>query len=505
LLLIGCINYINFQTARAALRAHEIGIRKTLGASRGVLMRQMLTEATMISGFALLLALCLVELSLPMFRTLFGVRLSLSHVIHTAPAHFVGGIVALWSAMIMLCGLYPAFFFSSFSPATILRSFAVHTKQSGAFRKILVVVQFTAAVVLIVVVLVMTQQLRYIKAKNLGFDKENIVMLELQNEALGKNIEPLKSALQQVPGVVSLSGCGSKLAGDVMSFVRVPEKGKTSRLEYAQNVDTDYARTMGLTLVSGKWFSNNPAENIWKYIVNEAEFERLKRSPKDSSRLESDVLGVVKNFHFSSLKDPIEPIVLNTPYYKNDSGVIEQHARFTHIAVRLQKGNHVATIAAMEAAWKKVAVNEPFDVSFLDDDLQAMYVSETRMANVVNVFGGIALLVSCLGLLGLTAFTVERRTKEIGIRKVLGASVASIIALLSTDFLKLVLAAIVIATPLAYWAAGKWLQDFAYRVELSWWVFAGAGVLAVAIAFATVAAQAWRAARANPVDALRSE
>ncbi len=486
------------------MRAHEIGVRKTLGAGRSVIVWQMLLETALISTAALLLALCMVELSLPLFYKFLGVHLSMSYVLQSSPLQLFGGVFALWIVMILLCGVYPAYFLSGFAPATILRAFTVQGKQSGTLRKILVVTQFSVTVMLIIGVLIMTQQMKFIQAKNLGFDKENIVMLEIRNRELGKNINTLKSSLQQAPGVLAVSGCGNKLAGDVDGFMVIPEKGKTSRMQYMQRVDADYARTMGLTLVSGRWFSHNPLENIDKIIVNEAELQRRNAAPRDTNET-SEIIGVVKNFHFSSLKDRIEPIVLNTPFWKNDSGFVEQYSPYSHLAVRLEKGNVQSTLIALETSWKGVVPNEPFEFSFLDDDLQAMYKNETRMTTLVNIFCGIALLVSSLGLLGLTAFTVERRTKEIGIRKVLGASVASIIGLLTKDFIKLVVLAIILAIPLGYWAAGQWLQDYAYRIELSWWMFALAGVAAVVIAFMTVAGQSWRAARANPVESLRTE
>lgn len=526
MLLVGCINYVNMHTARAGTRSREIGVRKTLGARRSHIIGQFFLETVLFTFASLMLALALVELLLPQFNALLDLRMSLGNVVATSPIFFVGVIAALFCALVLHCGLYPALYLSRFSPIAVLRT---HLPFLGAsspirsifsanlLRKLLVVVQFSVSVVLMIGVIVMAQQLWFIRAKNLGFDKEHLVMVKLRSRTLGKNVQPLQTAFKQVQGVTAVGSCVSKLAHDVSGYY-IPTKSPQDRaaIQWETFVDKGYLAAMGMQLIQGRWITDKPTENIGKIVVNQEAVRRWNlKEPVGTIRNGREIIGVVKDFHFNSVHEPIEPIMFRSVYWDNGVGGIVREVNFQYLAVRLAAGaDYSRTLAEMERVWNRVAgeiakgsANNqfPFEYTFLEDDLNMLYRKEQRILAFVGVFGGLTLIIACLGLLGLTAFTVERRTKEIGIRKVLGATVASIIALLSKDFLKLVFLAILIASPLAYWLAGKWLQDFAYRVELGVGVFAFAAAMALLIALATVVGQSWRAARANPVHSLRSE
>ena len=526
MLLVGCINYVNMHTARASTRAREIGVRKTLGARRSHIIGQFFIETILFTFAALVLALALVELSLPQFNALLGLRLSLVTVAASSPLFFAGVLAALFGALVLLCGLYPALYLSRFSPMTVLRTHLPFLSgaspirsifSASVFRKLLVVAQFSVSIVLMIGIIVMAQQLWFIRAKNLGFDKEHLVMVKLRSNTLGKNAEPLQSAFKQVQGVTAVVSCTSKLSHDVSGYF-LPTKSPQDKMsiQWEMYVDEEYLSAMGLHLTKGRWLTNKPTENIDKIVVNQAFVRRWNlKEPIGSVKAGREIIGVVEDFHFNSVHEPIEPIVFRSAFEENGAGGIVGKIPFQYLAVRLAAGaDYSSTLAEMERVWNRVAVEIdkgsvkgglPFEYTFLEDDLNALYRKEQRMLAFVGVFGGLTLIIACLGLLGLTAFTVERRTKEIGIRKVLGATVANIIALLSKDFLKLVVIAILIASPLAYWLAGKWLQDFAYRVELGVGIFALSASMALLIALGTVTAQSWRAAKANPVHSLRSE
>ncbi|MBD1210925.1 MAG: ABC transporter permease [Ignavibacteria bacterium] len=526
MLFVGCINYINMQTARASTRSREIGVRKTLGARRSHIIGQFFIETILFTFAALVLALALVELSLPQFNALLGLRLSLVMVAASSPYFFVGVIAALFGVLVLLCGLYPALYLSRFSPMTVLRTHLPFLSSSSpirsifsanVFRKLLVMAQFSVSIVLMIGIIVMAQQLWFIRAKNLGFDKEHLVMVKLRSNTVGKNAEPLQSAFKQVRGVAAVGSCTSKLSQDVSGYF-LPTKSPQDKIsiQWEMYIDEEYLAAMGLHLTKGRWITNKPTENIRKIVVNQAFVRRWNlKEPIGTVKAGREIIGVVDDFHFNSVHEPIEPIMFRSAFEENGAGGIVGEIPFQYLAVRLAAGSDYSrTLAEMERVWNGVAAEMdkgsslgglPFEYTFLEDDLNALYRKEQRMLAFVGVFGGLTLLIACLGLLSLTAFTVERRTKEIGIRKVLGATVANIIALLSKDFLKLVVIAILIASPLAYWLAGKWLQDFAYRVELGVGVFAISASMALLIALGTVTAQSWRAAKANPVHSLRSE
>jgi ABC-type antimicrobial peptide transport system permease subunit len=330
-------------------------------------------------------------------------------------------------------------------------------------------------------------------------------VVKLRKPEHGKDFRRLKQVFMQESGVVAASGCSKKIVGDVGSMIPVPAKGeKAAPPTWFLTTDEDYAATMSLQVKEGRWFQANHADGNFVSVVNETYLRSMQQEyGKDTSVIGSKILGVVRDFHFDSMLEPIQPMEVRLPYV--DDSTKKEDIAMNYIMVKLAKGNHEETMKRLEAAWNLAVQNTPFEASFFDDEIQSLYKREQTMTALVGGIGSVIVVVACLGLFGLAAFTAEMRTKEIGIRKVLGASVKSIIALLSRDFLRLVVIAIIIAVPLGYWAMGQWLQGFAYRTELGAGVFFFAGAMAVGIAFMTVAGQAFRAARTNPVQSLRSE
>jgi putative ABC transport system permease protein len=518
-LFIACINYTNLATARFLGRSREVGVRKTLGATRGQVAAQFLSESLVVTLAALLVAIMLAEVAMPLFTTLTGKKLSVFGAgASLNPTTTLLGLVALAGVVSLLAGVYPAFFLSRFRPVTALRGSAMSNASAcGKFslRSTLVVAEFAVSVPMIIATFVVQSQLAFVQSKNLGFNREQVVLVPIQGEDDAKERTAVMNTFKQISGVRGVT-MSSTVPGksDVMvrmpiEFKYLPSGDKDPNIKWLC-VDEHFLPLYGITLKEGRNLNGSESDQREAFLLNEAAVRKLKWENNPLGReigynvgeaasgwhieKHGRVVGVVKDFHVGTLRKEIEPLLIH----------VQSNFMWT-MSVKLTAGNPASTLALLEAAWKRSVPNRPFVYTFLDDDFNAVYQRERRLQSTFAVFAGLAIFVSCLGLLGLAAFAAETRTKEIGIRKVLGASVASIITLLSTDFLKLVGLAIIVATPLAYWAAGKWLQDFAYRVDLSWWVFALAGVLAVVIAFLTVASQAWRAARANPVNALRSE
>jgi putative ABC transport system permease protein len=502
-LFIACINFMNLATARATNRAKEVGIRKTLGSQRSQLVVQFLAESSLMVACALVLAFCLVEIALPAFNELAGKELSRA-VLHTPV--FMGVLALLFASVSVVAGAYPAFVLSSFQPVKVLKGEKSSGSRNSFLRSTLVVVQFTASVALIIGTLVIFNQLRYIQSKSLGFNREQVLVVEDPNTLPDGSVQRFKQELTRLAGVKSATVSGYLPTGGWRnnSILWIGRGNDMSMAVQQWYVDADYIPTMGMTVTQGRGFNASNLADSTTTILNESAATKFfgKENPlgkivqtggSDSTRRLYTVIGVVKDFHYESLRETIQPLAL---FMDKTVGAT---------SIRFDATQAASVLAVVESTWKRLNPNKPFEYRFMDDAFNRIYRTEQRTGTILGVFTALAIGIACLGLFGLAAFTAETRTKEIGIRKVLGASVASIIGLLSKDFLKLVLVAIIVAIPLAYWAMSKWLQDFAYRVELQWWVFALSGVLAVAIAFATVAAQAWRVARANPVNTLRSE
>jgi len=504
MLLIACINFMNLSTAGASKRSREVGIRKVLGSMKLELVRQFLLESVLITAIALLLAVVLMYLMLPVFNSLSGQNLSLSLNDHP---FLIPGLILTMVLTGLLAGSYPAFYLSSFKPVAVLKGKFVSGKGTIGLRSGLVVFQFFISIILIVSTTVVYNQLSYMQNKNLGYNKEQ-VMIVSNTWMLGKNREAFRQQLQRDPRVAGISGSRYLPAGssDNNNFFVSPgltstELTKTLRYE----VDENYIPTLGIQLLNGRNFSKDFGMDSSSVILNEAAANALgwkqetavgqtisrtsKRGEKESYR----VIGVVKDFHFRPFHERISPLVM---VLAPDPG---------NLIVKLKTKDVAGVVATLKKNWNDFGPEDPLTYSFLDERFENSYKTEQRIGMILAIFAGLTIFVACLGLFGLAKFTAEQRTKEIGIRKVLGASVSQVSTMLSKEFVKLVLIACVIAFPLAWWAMNKWLEDFAYRVHISGWVFVVAGVVALLIALLTVCFQAIKAAIANPVKSLRTE
>jgi len=507
-LLIACVNFMNLSTARSARRASEVGVRKSVGASKSALVGQFLGESVLISMSSFVLALGLAWAVLPFFNKLSERQLSLSF---SENPTLYGGFFTLALLTGLVAGIYPAFYLSSFRPVEVLKGKFVNSLSAAFLRKGLVVFQFVISAGLILASLVIVTQMKFLQSKDLGFQKDQQIVLPLLSKAAVAAYQPLKAELQRdsriesvgasqyYPGILNPADMGFRQEGQPM------EQSVITRLNW---VDYDFLQTLGIRPVAGRLFSSAfPADTSRKIILNEIAVKKIGFTSPESAIGQKvmfswqnqdyrfDIVGVVKDFHFESLHEPIDPY----GFQLND------RPQYNYLIARAGAAEMPALLASIENIWKRLVPGEPFEYSFLDEDFQKNYKADRQMASLVGSLTFIAILISCLGLFGLAAFAAERRTKEIGIRKVLGASVAGITGLLAKDFLKLVLLAIVLASPIAYWAMNQWLKDFEYRIDIQWWMFVAAGATAVAIAFLTVSFQSIKAALTNPVKSLRSE
>ena len=507
-LLLACINFMNLSTARSSKRSVEVGIRKVLGAERGALIKQFISESVLMSFIALVLALFITILSLKAFSFMSGAELSFNLSSHwqLLLGFFIVAVITGFIA-----GSYPAFYLSSFRPVKVLKGKISNSLSAVALRKGLVVFQFVISVVLIIASVVISRQMKYMKTKDLGFAKDQQLIIPLRSNNAKNIYTPLKEAVKKNP-LVEQVGATLYYPGIMNpSDMALRKEGKTAndaKLVHTNVIDESLLQTLDIQPVAGRLFSEQfPADTNNRIIINaEAVKEIGFSSPEEAvgSKVFFDwrgesynytIVGVVKNFHFKDLRVPIAPYAFflnKRPYYN-------------YLIVHAKPGNISNLLNQVSKSWSSLNPNEPFEYSFLDDDFQKNYETENRQAAMVAFFTTIAILISCLGLFGLATFSAEQRTKEIGIRKVLGASVTSVVGLLSKDFLKLVLIAFMIAVPAGWYFMNTWLQDFAYRINIGWWVFAIAGLFAVVIAFVTISFQAIKAAVANPVKNLRTE
>ena len=501
-LLIAVINFINLATARASGRAREVGVRKTVGAQRASLVGQFLGEALLMTTLAVVVALLLAESLLPLFNDIAGKSI---HIPYHLPA-FWATLAGLTGVVSLLTGLYPAFFLSSFRPALVLKG-VFDARAGRGFRQSLVVGQFALSIALVIGTVVIYRQLAFMQDTKLGFDKDQLLYVRLKGDLRAKAML-LKNQVAQLPGVARVSVATSNLV-DIQNSGGIEWEGQAPKDEFLitnMNVDADFVQTTGMTLAAGRNFSArmsaDTASKLGAYLINETAAKRMGYTPATAlgKRVkfwgaDGIVVGVLRDFHFRPLRVGIEPFIVR--FRPKDF--------YFNLLVKTRPGNAARTIADITSTYKKLDPDNPISYGFVDQDLDAQYRAEQRVARIIGCFALLTILVSCLGLFGLAAFTAEARTKEIGVRKVLGASVSSIVTLLSKDFLKLVLIAIVIASPIAWWAMNRWLQDFAYKIDIEWWMFALAGLLAVGIALLTVSLQSIKAALMNPVKSLRSE
>ena len=506
-LLLACINFMNLATARSVKRAAEVGMRKVMGAQRGGIIGQFLGESMVLTSLALLVAVVLVVLFLPAFNQLSGKVLEFSDLLQPKIiAAFLG--LALLTGL--LAGSYPAFYLSVFNPLDVIKGKFTNSASATLLRRGLVVFQFVISIGLVVATIVIQNQMKFMREQPLGFTQDQQIVIPLRNEQARKSYTALRSELLQNSQVSGAAGTGyypGILNPSDFGLYRPDQTVNEVAITKSNWVSPDFMELMGFELAAGrllsKEFMGDTASQTM--VVNEATLRKfaIPLGKAVGQKLNYDyegthsveIVGVVKDFHFADLHQVIEPYAF----------FLNAEDRYNYLIVHANTAETSKVLPFIEAKWKMLVPDEPFTYSFLKEDFQKNYDADARTARIVNVFTIISILISCLGLFGLTAFEAQQRVKEIGVRKVLGASVTSIVALLSKDFVKLVLAAIVIATPLTWYLMNEWLQDFAYKIDIEWWVFALAGGVALGIALLTVSFQSIKAALMNPVKSLRSE
>ena len=506
ILLIACINFMNLTTARSANRAREVGIRKVLGTDRRSLMAQFLSESLLMTFLSLLIALFIAYLVLPLFNEVSGKEMT---IVNLFTPIFLPLLLVLPLMVGLLAGSYPAFYLSAFKPIQVLKGKLNLGVKGGGLRSALVVVQFVTSIILIIGTIIIYKQLNYIQNKNLGFAKEQVLIVN-DTYALGDNANAFRNELLQQPGVLNASYSGylpvtsSSRTNNTFSKEAVVDARNGFNME-SWMVDEAYIPTMGMEIKRGRNFSKSFGADSTGVIINETTEKILGYTDPIGKKLYTivdvqtgevkafTIIGVVKNFHFQTLKESIGPLCL-------------LYGQNTWLAsIKVAPANVASVINTAREKWKTMASGAPFSYRFMDDSFDEMHRSEERVGKIALTFSILAIFIACLGLFGLVTFIAEQREKEIGIRKVLGASVQGIVQLLSRDFIKLVIIAFVIAAPAAWYFMNRWLQDFAYRIQISWWVFLLAGFLALLIAMVTLSVQAIKAALANPVKNLRTE
>jgi putative ABC transport system permease protein len=495
-------NFINLCTAQSIRRMKEIGLRKTLGAARGSIIAQMLGESVLTSVLAGLVAVLLLYIALPYFNILTDKHFIIRDLWQNS-AWFTLGVLATG----LLAGLYPALYLSSFRPALAVKGVFDKPGQRSKTQQGLVVAQFAISIVLIVATVVANRQFSFLREARLGYDRESVLILPVSNCGLSKidKFDDFRRQLLQNSSILNVTALEEPLGVRFNTGTYRPEGSTVDRQFGRLFVRDGFLETFGIELVAGRTFSENRLADSSSVIINEAMVHHLGwASPEEALQKplspDSRVVGVTKDFHFASLHTTIEPLVLHVPYDDRQNGFFVQY-----MAVKASAQNLPTVLGFLEKTWAQNVPDRAFEYTFLDEDHARLYQSEARLGEISLIFNVLSVLIACMGLLGLVTYLLGQRTKEIGVRKVLGANVASITALLVKDFLKLVLVAMLIASPIAYYFMERWLSDFAYRIEMQWWMFAAAGALALLIAFLTVGFQSVRAALANPVKALRSE
>jgi putative ABC transport system permease protein len=502
ILLIACINFMNLATARSVKRAKEVGIRKTIGALRWKLSIQFISEAMLITFFAVIIALFFVFAGLPYFNSLTGKQIQFP----LSSLSFWRGIVVLLCVTGFVAGSYPALYLSSLNPVSVLKGSLKFSSNALLFRKALVVFQFVLSIALITGTIVVSQQVHYVQTANLGYDKENLVYIPFQGD-LRSRYEYFKQLLSGIPGIRAVditAQAPSHIGAHVYDLDWSGKNPNTRVVGFHNGIGYSYAQMMGLQLIKGRFFSrafpSDTSQSIPNLIINENLAKILGFNNPIGQHMRyfgttATIIGVVKDFHFKSLHEPIEPLVL---YFG-------ENINHGYTLVKIEAGKTQQVTSDIEKIYKHLEPKYPFLYYFTDEEYQKLYTSEITVSKLSDGFSFFAIFISCLGLLGLTIFTAEQRRKEIGVRKVIGASVGNIVTMLSKDIIKLVVISAMIATPVAWLVANNWLQNFAYRIDISWWMFFLAGVLVLMIALITISWQAIRSAMANPVKSLKME
>ena len=503
IVLIAAINFMNLSTAQASRRAKEVGIKKVAGSTRGMLVAQFLSESFILSLISLIVAVVFIKLSLPFFNNLLGAKLSLSLLSNW----YVIPLLILFSVFVgVLAGSYPAFFLSSFNPYEVLKGSVKNSMQNGRLRRVLVVFQFAVSILLIVGTMIMYRQIKYMLNKDVGFKKEQLIVIN-RAEALGGKIKSFKEIVKNIPGVVNISS-STAIPGRTNNNNGYMMEGRKDEtfLMTTSWVDYDFLATYGMTLASGRTFNESFSSDKEACIVNESAVKDFKitdiektrfMEPRDSGKINYlPVIGVVKNFNYESLRNLIGPYILK---FQNDNML------WGYITVRLSGQNYSKTISSIEEKWKEFVSNNPLQYYFLDADFELMYKQEKQNAQMAVIFSILAIFIAALGLFGLTSFTVEQRTKEIGVRKAMGSSVTGIYIVISREVVILVSISALIAWPLVYFWAGKWLQNFYYKINLGFFTLVIGLAIALGIAVLTISYRILRAARVNPAQSLKYE
>lgn len=504
MILIACINYMNLATARSAGRAKEVGLRKVMGSGRRQLIAQFITESVVVTLIALALSLAVIYLALPGFNTLANKQLPFSYILQPTVFMSLLGIVVVTG---ILGGSYPAFYLSGFSPVSVLKGKLASKGGSALFRKALVITQFGLSIFMLISTLVVYDQLQYLREKDLGFDKENVLRFNVAGQVQQSQMDGLVQELKKIPSVMSVGRANSSPGQGIGKGVFQVEDAEGKMVDRGVDLysaDYDYIETLGMKVVEGRNFSrDNAADTTFAVLVNESMVNRMgwkeplgkKFQIGDGQNFNRNVIGVIKDYNQNSLYDVIEPLMI----------VLDPNPG--NIFVRLAPGDLNASVASLEKEWKRHFPNQPFEFAFLDADLDSQYQADKKRSQIFTAFSGLTLVIACLGLLGLAAYTTEQRTKEIGIRKVIGASVKGLVMLVSKEFFILVTAGMILAFPAAWFFTDRWLENFAYRIQLTdeWVTFVTSAVLALVITMLTVGYHVIRAAIANPVNALRDE
>jgi putative ABC transport system permease protein len=498
-LLIACINFMNLSTARSAKRAREVGLRKVVGAVKRQLIGQFYGESILLASIALVFAVVLVILVLPEFSAFIEKDFSLESLFQ---AKFIIGMLGVTLITGMIAGSYPALFLSAVRPVQVLKGSLVSGSKGALFRKILVVLQFTLSIMLIIGTMVIYNQVNFMRSKELGYDKEHLLYIPLRGDTRN-NFDLLKQELVKDPKVLNVTGTGhppAQIGSNTSGFDWPGKDPNYSILVSVNAVGYDYPETMKIEMVEGRSFSRQfTSDTADAFLVNEEMVRIMGMESAENQRLsygddDGKIIGVMKNYHFQAVDRKIEPLAL---YLSPE--------QLNFMVIRLQAGDIPAAIEYVKTSWEQIIPAYPFDYEFVDQDIDRMYQGWESIGNLLKYFTILAILIASMGLFGLASFTAEQRTKEIGIRKVLGASVGNLVLLISREFTKWVLLANLIAWPISYYFMNNWLQEFDYRISLTWWIFVSTGVLALLIALLTVGYQSVRAALADPVKALKYE
>jgi putative ABC transport system permease protein len=502
IVVIAAINFMNLATAQASRRAKEVGIKKIGGSTRGMLITQFLSESLMLSFFSLILALLFIKLSLPYFNNLLNTRLTLDLL----AAWYTIPVLLLFTIIVgIMAGTYPAFFLSSFNPYEVLKGTVKNSTGNGRLRRILVVFQFSVSILLIVGTMIMNKQIKFMLNKDVGFNKEQLIVIE-RAHVLGNKIKSFKENVKRISGVINIASSTAVpgRSNNNNGYMMEGRKDETFLMTTTW-VDYDYLDTYGMTLVSGRPFSESFTTDKQACILNESSVKNFSITDLEKTRiLKPDekgpesipIIGVVKDFNYESLRNPIQPYIMLLQDENNQWG---------YISVKLNASNYSATINEIEKVWKEYAANSPLQYYFLDADFEKMYIQEKQNAQMAVIFAVLAIFIASLGLFGLTSYTVEQRTKEIGVRKAMGSSIGGIYIEISKEIIILVSISALIAWPVIYYYAGKWLENFYYKINLGFFSFIAGLTIALGIALITISYRVMKAARVNPAQSLKYE